>query len=608
MLHAERVALFDTFNHQIKVNYREALACFERLQLAAAGDIACAALQEVSAFISTYGWPVQQIPQSPPRFDPDAALTLLFHTLSHLAEQNLVAFASGGTLLGLTREGRLLPDSKVLNIGTPIAHVTPVISALAAQGWELSCQPSRIPLHASNCKNFVHRASGIRLDLMASDFDPVRGKVVGGWWPQGMQREAGRLLAFSPFPLELRRVGETDEWKHWVITQPDTLLTELYGPTWRISDPGWMGLFETPALVDHTPYSHVLGYLRLLELWLGGHPQRFQRLAEVLRRLDPADRGLPQLSAIRVSTVKLNTVNVYRSGTALVARHDAGKVTAGLRQSLQNFTDNRIAPALATARQTLLLAASMPLPAHVPSQITPIDTTVAYPLLQQTLSALTCQGIQGFAFGGVLLGLVREGRLLPHDKDIDVVVPWPQFAAAGQHLLLRGWQSARTTVHADNFRCFIHPPSGITLDLFGYDFQSEVIYGGWWPTGLARTAGRLLRFSLFALQQVDSPYGMHWAITRPEPVLTELYGSGWRVADPSFDATLETPALVAYTDYTRCWGMLRLLEAWTHGHRAACLRRLSTLARRDPGDALLADWHHRLDSEIQPEPPKETLC
>lgn len=80
---------------------------------------------------------------------------------------------------------------------------------------------------------------------------------------------------------------------------------------------------------------------------------------------------------------------------------------------------------------------------------------------------------------------------------------------------------------------------------------------------------------------------MHWAIESPAPVLAELYGIGWQTPDPGFDATLETPALLAYNDYTRCRGLLRLLEAWTQGKPDLCRRRLRVLARLDPTEPLL---------------------
>ena len=559
---------------QCHTRYRQALALCHAGDFVQASQQVCAALQTAA----TLPWPPAS-PHTRPRLDADRALLLLSDTLTRLAQQGLVAFAYGGSLLGLVREGRLLPDDKDLDIATPVAQLDEVAAALEKIGFA----PTWIPVVASNFKSFVHTASGIALDLMGIDYDAGRARLMGGWWPVGRPREEGRLLAFTPFELALCHQGKVSQ---WVIQQPETLLAELFGPHWRTPDPHWIGLFQTPVLVAHTPFSRLIGHLRLLEAWLSGWPQRYRQLLSVLHRLDPADPGLLGVPALPAE-------HLEAPSATWTSEHP---VVAGLRQSLQHFSTNQTTAALAAARQALLTAATLPFPAPRLSPVGTIDTTLAQPLLVKTLADLAAVGVQAVAFGGALLGLVREGRLLPFDKDLDIVVPWPQFAVACRHLLAVGWQPARTAVQADNFRCFIDPASRITLDLFGYDFQAGYVMGGWWPTGLPREAGRLLRFSAFQLQQADSPAGRHWVIAESEAVLAELYGPTWREPDPRFDATLETPALVAYNDYTRCWGLLRLLEAWVHGQPTIYARRLQALQRCDPADMVLCSAHPHTES------------
>ncbi|MEA3642684.1 MAG: hypothetical protein VBE63_22485, partial [Lamprobacter sp.] len=229
----------------------------------------------------------------------------------------------------------------------------------------------------------------------------------------------------------------------------------------------------------------------------------------------------------------------------------------------------------------------------------PFDGELGLRLLRQTLVSLASQNIVAFASGGVLLGLVRNGRLLPHDKDLDIVVPMAFFPAALNALQHLGWRPAWTAVNADNFRCLVQgataPGPGMTLDLFGYAFDPERqrILGGWWPTGRAPEQGRLLQFSPFELALVDHPHGRHWDLPQPESLLVELYGPDWRTPDSEFDTTLETPALVAYNDYTRAWGRLKLLEAWVQGRPARFARTLRVLGRLDPADPVLALFSSR---------------
>lgn len=258
-----------------------------------------------------------------------------------------------------------------------------------------------------------------------------------------------------------------------------------------------------------------------------------------------------------------------------------------LQEVLAQFTTGHLDPAQAKLGQALVQMAGLPLPATAATQaLQPMDTAAALGLLQRTLVQLAQEGCVAFAFGGVLLGLVREGRRLPFDKDLDVVVPLPDFERALQLLPQFGWQPAWVPVQARNFRCYIDPATRVTLDLFAYEFENNPgrVVGGWWPVGLPRETGRLMHFTPFEVALAEHPYGPHWAIAQPEPVLVQLYGPGWRTPDPGFDSTLESPALVAYNTYTRVWARLRLLSLWLQGNRSGYARLLHVMARLDPTD------------------------
>lgn len=253
------------------------------------------------------------------------------------------------------------------------------------------------------------------------------------------------------------------------------------------------------------------------------------------------------------------------------------------------FTANDVPACLAACGRAAQLAAHLPLSPDPGAPLPALDCEAGLPLLRQTLSGLAQHGLRAFATAGTLLGLVREGRLLAGDKDIDLAIAfdqWPDACAALGHW---GWQPAWTTVRAVNFRSFVHTRSPITLDLYGYeyDYRLDRLWGGWWPQGLPREQGRILLLRPFELEHTDAPWGPHWAVSAPEALLEQFYGPTWRVPDPHFDTNLESPALRAYTDYTRAWGLLRALEAWLQGRRSALCRRLNTLARLHAADPLL---------------------
>lgn len=58
--------------------------------------------------------------QAAPMFNSTTAQVRLWQVLAQLANSNIHAFATSGTLLGLVREGHLLPFDKDLDIGLPL--------------------------------------------------------------------------------------------------------------------------------------------------------------------------------------------------------------------------------------------------------------------------------------------------------------------------------------------------------------------------------------------------------------------------------------------------------------------------------------------------------
>ena len=266
------------------------------------------------------------------------------------------------------------------------------------------------------------------------------------------------------------------------------------------------------------------------------------------------------------------------------------RIRLGLCHGLALFASNQIGPSLAVLRAALGQAATQAMPVPQAQAGTAFDTETGLVLLRHTLVELAARSITAFATGGVLLGLVRQGQLLTHDKDLDVVLPIAQLQQACDALPALGWKPAWTAVKAVNFRSFVHAQHPmLTLDLFGYDMDvaSGRFVGGWWPVGLPREQGRILQFEPFELALRDHPWGCHWEVKHPEELLTQLYGSDWRTPDTEYDSTLETPALLAYNGYTRTWGALRLLEAWVQGQQPRVARRLRTLARLDAADPVV---------------------
>jgi hypothetical protein len=279
------------------------------------------------------------------------------------------------------------------------------------------------------------------------------------------------------------------------------------------------------------------------------------------------------------------------------------RVRLGLCLGLAWMRRNRVLESLAVTESALRLAATLPWPPATAAPATAFDAIAAARQLEEVLVALCQAGVHAVAAGGTLLGLVRAGRLLDHDKDVDVIVPIEEFERACAFVVNQGWQPAWIPIDARNFRAFVHRQSGLTMDILGYaiDHDRQRLVGGWWPPQQSASDGRVLEFSPFSLVRRASASGPLWAIAHPERFLAECYGPDWRTPDPDYEPLLGTPALVGFNAYTRALSYLRLLEAWSGGRRERVRRLLVAIGQRAPEDPVLRVFSLR-DAQAGSEP------
>jgi hypothetical protein len=146
-------------------------------------------------------------------------------------------------------------------------------------------------------------------------------------------------------------------------------------------------------------------------------------------------------------------------------------------------------------------------------------------------TTLDAAGIPMFLISGTLLGCVREGRLLGHDKDIDVGI-WDDVPAETIHAALR----------RSGLFLLIHPRSpnylrvrhvnGIPLDLF-YHFREA---DSWW-----HASGKLRwHNSPFTLGSREFLGETFLVPADHDTYLTENYGD-WRTPRVDFDSAFDTP-------------------------------------------------------------------
>lgn len=157
--------------------------------------------------------------------------------------------------------------------------------------------------------------------------------------------------------------------------------------------------------------------------------------------------------------------------------------------------------------------------------------------LETVIDALTTCGVQAFPAYGTLLGAVRSGKVIGHDNDADVgyvsrhtapVDVVRESFALQRELHRLGFEIARYSGGAFKVTVDTGAEGGIGLDVFaGFFHEGHLVLMGeiydpfeesWMlPLGEVELEGR--RFP---------------APAQPERLLEIMYGSSWRVPDPTF--------------------------------------------------------------------------
>ncbi len=221
--------------------------------------------------------------------------------------------------------------------------------------------------------------------------------------------------------------------------------------------------------------------------------------------------------------------------------------------------------ALVHFREALRCQCQQPKHATAPPPQAPFDYRAAEQTLWQVLAQLAAAGVQAFPTAGTLLGLVREGHLLPFDKDLDISLPFEQMEAAAACLQAAGWRRKVNMEGLVNPQEWLGP--GVALDLCGYktDPATGQVLGGFWFESLEHPWSRVTEVAELQLLKTPTVYGDVWTLANPEAILVPLYGEHWRVPDPDFDTVVAACSLRGFTVMTQCYAFSRIYSAWVLG-------------------------------------------
>lgn len=263
---------------------------------------------------------------------------------------------------------------------------------------------------------------------------------------------------------------------------------------------------------------------------LAGRSEQHQVVYDQGPRLDALDALLSTRAALSVGSTDLSALLPVLSLTAKGSYAEARKVFEALELPAQRRRGFRT-----MINQHLLAERELEWTGHGPqrsyrfwSPAEKLDYVGFAAEVAEVLSGLTPYVCFGF---GAVLGLVRDGDLIPHDDDLDLIVGFEAGAAPGlqqalglveDFLRTRGFTvSGRFSAHRHVSRS-----GGKHLDVFAGLFEGDAI--SWYPS----PRGLLRRELMFPASQ-----GMLHGIPVPLPhspliYLERVYGPDWRRPDP----------------------------------------------------------------------------
>lgn len=158
------------------------------------------------------------------------------------------------------------------------------------------------------------------------------------------------------------------------------------------------------------------------------------------------------------------------------------------------------------------------------------DTKQALPhdaiqTLVSEVARLRTVGIEAVVAGGTLLGIVREGALIPHDTDLDLyVIGASKAAAAVECLEAAGWtvgQHAR--IGSVSSHVTFYNEQQVLLDLTFFE-----VIGGQLMSFKERDGYLVIDAGIMTPPRVASQYTELLLPNLPETLLAAYYGQNWR--------------------------------------------------------------------------------
>ncbi len=203
--------------------------------------------------------------------------------------------------------------------------------------------------------------------------------------------------------------------------------------------------------------------------------------------------------------------------------------------------------------------------------------------LMATADALNDASVPFHLVGGTLLAIYRDGRPFPHDKDIDLGIPFEcdrdviSAAFADGFAPMQPVDSEPALASRPWVMGFTHVATGIGIDLFFIQRRESCMHNKvGWPDHLA---SEVPVYEVQTLRWQDRD----WQIPSPPEVYLEgMYGPSWRTPIRFFDTQLSSPSCTAEAlPRAINLALLRLLQALQQKNWEQALALCAQLSARE---------------------------
>lgn len=196
--------------------------------------------------------------------------------------------------------------------------------------------------------------------------------------------------------------------------------------------------------------------------------------------------------------------------------------------------------------------------------------------LSDLRAGLEAASIEMFLISGTLLGCIREGRLLGHDKDIDVGI-WDHVDPAALTAAIHASGRFQFIVSRSRHIVRVRHLNGIPLDLFVHYREAD----DYWHAS-SKIIWHNSPFTLVPAAFLGESYLVP---ADHDTYLRENYGADWRTPKTDFDSAFDTPnGEVTQHDELIVHVLRMLFESASRGssNKIACyLGKLEDLGERD---------------------------